>query len=113
MGYTDKEKQRAAARQHYLDNKALYMQRANDRKKALVKKVQALKEASPCVDCGVSYPYYVMQYDHTGDDKVMNVTRLVRSASWERTLAEIAKCELVCGNCHAARSHKRQQALCI
>lgn len=101
--------QTEAQRRHYQANKALYIERANARKRAVVQKVQALKEAEPCTDCGIKYPYYVMQYDHIGDDKVMNVTRLARSASWSRILQEIAKCELVCANCHAARTHKRQQ----
>jgi hypothetical protein len=70
-----------------------------------------MKEENPCVDCGQHYPFYVMQYDHTGDDKVMDVNRLTKQASWVRVLAEIAKCDLVCANCHAARTFLRHGIL--
>ena len=29
---------------------------------------------------------------------------------WERILAEIAKCEVVCGNCHKRRTARRRQS---
>ena len=68
--------------------------------------VREVKESSPCTDCGVSYPYYVMQFDHTGTNKIFNVGTISN-----RTLSaiqmEIAKCELVCANCHAIRTHNR------
>ncbi len=72
--------------------------------------VQAAK-AKPCADCGVQYPYYVMEFDHLdGDAKHFNVSAGVTCASHERLLAEIAKCEVVCANCHAERTHQRKQA---
>lgn len=60
----------------------------------------------PCADCGIQYPPYVMQFDHRGDDKVSEVTKM---ASWtkSRTDEEIAKCDVVCSNCHAERTHRR------
>lgn len=76
--------------------------------RAVRDRVQSLKEATPCTDCGISYPYVVMQFDHVRGDKVANVSRLVaRLAAWHRIEAEIAKCELVCANCHALRTHRR------
>jgi L-lysine 2,3-aminomutase len=50
----------------------------------------------------------VLQFDHIGDDKSATVSRLVTSAySWTRILLEIAKCEVVCANCHARRTARR------
>lgn len=72
--------------------------------------IQAAK-AKPCADCNVSYPYYVMQFDHLPQfEKSFNLS------SWSRrTLVqieqEIAKCEVVCGNCHAERGHVRRVQL--
>ena len=63
-----------------------------------------------CTDCGVQYPYYVMEFDHLdADAKHFNVSAGVTSVSHERLLAEIAKCEVVCANCHAERTHQRKQ----
>jgi hypothetical protein len=73
----------------------------------------AIHEAKnrPCTDCGIQYPYYVMEFDHLdADAKHFNVSAGVTRASHERLLAEIAKCEVVCANCHAERTHQRKQA---
>lgn len=71
-----------------------------------------LKEASPCTDCGGYFPFYVMQYDHRpGEVKIRGVAEITRGfGSWARALAEIAKCDLVCANCHARRTWFRTQA---
>jgi hypothetical protein len=57
----------------------------------------------PCVDCGESDPD-VLDFDHLRD-KRDNVSRLAHvAASWEVVLAEIAKCEVRCANCHRRRT---------
>lgn len=106
MPWKDIEKQRAAIRKHYYANRQAYIDKAMRRRKEIKQWLNALKEASPCVDCGVSYPYYVMDYDHVGE-KVMDVNRLINNCSYKRIEQEIAQCELVCANCHRIRTHKR------
>lgn len=62
---------------------------------------------SVCADCKVSYPPYVLDFDHLGD-KRETIANLVRAAaSIETLLSEIAKCELVCSNCHRIRTWTR------
>jgi len=64
----------------------------------------------PCADCQVSYPYYVMQFDHRdAAEKSFNVGNFGPTCSREKLLAEIAKCDVVCANCHAERTYKRSQ----
>jgi hypothetical protein len=66
-----------------------------------------LLKSKPCVDCGVQYSPWVMQFDHRNPaTKSMGVGRMVCMAK-QRLLAEIAKCDLVCANCHAERTHKQ------
>src|SRR5207245_2408021 len=31
----------------------------------------------PCTDCGVKYPYYVMDFDHARGEKVTEVSKLI------------------------------------
>ena len=79
----------------------------------IAKSRAAVHEAKkqPCVDCGIGYPYYVMEFDHLdAKTKHFNVGAGVTCASYERLIAEIAKCEVVCANCHAERTHQRKQA---
>jgi hypothetical protein len=70
--------------------------------------VQRLKEESPCTDCKNFFPHYVMQWDHLSD-KLYDVSRAVQDGLSIKTIeAEIAKCELVCANCHCVRTHNRR-----
>lgn len=63
----------------------------------------------PCADCKIKYPYYVMHFDHLGEeDKDEAVGKMAnRPVSESRLRAEIAKCEAVCANCHAERTYQR------
>lgn len=66
--------------------------------------VNTLKD-KPCLDCGREFPPCAMQFDHVRGKKIMNVSRMAkRTFSRKKLLAEIAKCELVCANCHAIRT---------
>lgn len=73
--------------------------------------INAYKTDSSCVDCGLYWPSYVMQFDHIGDDKLFTIGSAYTSVSRQRLWAEIAKCELVCANCHAVRTHRRLHGL--
>lgn len=110
MAYADREDQRAYGREHYKQNKDLYKERAKEsNKKARAKRVRLireLKESTPCTDCGVSYPYWVMDFDHL-EDKEANIGRLASNGSMKKLVAEIEKCEIVCANCHRDRTHAR------
>lgn len=66
-------------------------------------------KARPCMDCGVEYPYYVMQFDHL-NDKEFNVGHTGPTGGRMRLLQEIEKCDVVCANCHAERTHQRRKA---
>ena len=79
--------------------------------------VREYKEASPCADCGCYYHYSQMQFDHRPDEiKLDGVSNLavgrgkgMRARLW----AEIAKCDLVCANCHALRTWLRSRGLLL
>jgi hypothetical protein len=62
----------------------------------------------PCVDCGES-DVRVLEFDHLpGQEKLADVTLLLAQChSWKLILAEIAKCEVCCSNCHKKRTNMR------
>ncbi len=60
----------------------------------------------PCTDCGNKFHPVAMQWDHIGTDKEYSVSS-IRTWGREAILREIAKCELVCANCHAVRTFLR------
>ena len=106
MPWKDKEKQREAIRKHYRENRQAYIDKAYRKRDAIRKWVYDLKETTPCKDCLGRFPYYVMDFDHLTDKKIL-VSRVINNGSWAQAKEEIAKCEIVCSNCHRIRTYNR------
>lgn len=66
--------------------------------------LMALK--SGCVDCG-TMDIRVLEFDHVADDKSFTIGRMMEDVGEMRLLREIAKCEVVCANCHKIRTCER------
>jgi hypothetical protein len=72
--------------------------------------LNAIKLAAGCADCGYNKHPAALDFDHIGTDKTANVGVMVRSrVSRAIVEAEIAKCEVVCANCHRIRTYERGQ----
>ena len=67
--------------------------------------ILSVKDNKPCTDCGISYRYWQMDFDHL-ENKEFNIGT-ERGKKLDRIKKEIAKCELVCSNCHRTRTHER------
>lgn len=67
------------------------------------------KTGQPCEDCKQEFPFYVMEYHHVRGKKFMAVGRMIGKYAWERILAEIEKCVLLCANCHRIRTHGKKE----
>ena len=97
-------------RAHYQTHRSKYINKARARN-AEQNRVNAeylieYLSGHPCVDCGES-DIVVLEFDHQRD-KVLNVSVLSREGySLERLKQEIAKCEVVCANCHRRRTAKQ------
>lgn len=96
--------------EHYKANKDKYLQNKLAWKKVAYDKINNLK-SKPCTDCENTFPPEAMDFDHIQDNKEYEIARLVVSNSMTKALAEIAKCELVCANCHRIRTKKRHAEL--
>lgn len=68
----------------------------------------SIKEGVPCADCAETFPPCVMHWDHLpGYPKVDEISSMVGSRRREIVVDELAKCELVCANCHVMRTVTR------
>jgi hypothetical protein len=95
-------------REYYQKDPQRHWDLRRRRREELLAWFRTLKEERPCVDCEQTFHFAAMQWDHIGTDKVANVSDMVfRGFSKKRILNEITKCELVCANCHALRTHLR------
>ncbi len=99
----------AYGREHYLANKQHYIDEAARRKNLeLERRTLYLIEffaANPCTDCGETDPT-VLEFDHLRD-KSFNLSGGIRDRNWQSVLDEMAKCEVVCANCHRRRTASR------
>jgi hypothetical protein len=85
------------------------LQRNRDRRSKIRKFLQESKQV-PCADCKEDYPYWIMQFDHVRGDKKFNLSMFGSQASgidMDVIKEEILKCDVVCANCHANRTHLR------
>jgi len=68
-----------------------------------------IKKFAGCKDCGYKESPYALQFDHIEDNKKASVSNLIRSDyAWSTIKKEMDKCEVVCANCHAVRTHARK-----
>ena len=101
-----KECGKELTRSHYANNKRQDLDRnarSYPKRKAFVREMKS----RPCADCGVQYPFYVMDFDHReGESKTYELNHVDRMAM--RVIArEIEKCDVVCSNCHRERTYQR------
>ena len=69
--------------------------------------VLALKSV-PCADCGRAFPPEVMDFDHLSHKKG-EISSLMYTHGTNILLTELAKCEVVCANCHRIRTANRRK----
>jgi pterin-4a-carbinolamine dehydratase len=72
--------------------------------------IESIKEAAACADCHHHYPACAMDFDHVHGNKVSTIGRMIiLNYSFDELVDEIAKCEIVCSNCHRVRTRDRKK----
>jgi hypothetical protein len=117
MPFKDPAKQREAIRKSVAKWRTAHPAEAKERQRRYSEKrrtskrtlVDEIKDV-PCMDCGQRFPPYCMDFDHRDPAmKVTEVASLTTSGhSVQTVLDEIAKCDIVCANCHRKRTFNRR-----
>ena len=107
------ECRREYVRQHYARHVARYRTSAitrNERRRSAIRRIIREAKSRPCSDCGISYPPFVMDFDHRDRrQKLFNIGRDAMARRSERAVVEeIENCDVVCANCHRIRTHTRE-----
>lgn len=109
---TSPSKTKEGRKAYYYKNRTAHLRRlARSRQNTVVKWLENLKDA-PCTDCGRKFPHECMDFDHVRGRKLFEVN--FTAYKWRGTKKlerEIAKCELVCANCHRTRTKNRAARL--
>lgn len=109
--YTKYHERRLEEASVYREGHALEIRQSAATSRATKRRlIDELKAQSSCADCGGRFPPVAMDFDHVRGVKKFNIAKIGGSQmSTETLLEEIAKCELVCANCHRVRTQRRGQ----
>lgn len=102
MSFDRKEYQKIYQKARYEKNKQSIDSRIDSYKKARRKWFsEEIIAKSSCIKCGENHPGCLDFHHRDPNDKYMEVTKMVDAkCKEERILAEIAKCDILCANCH-------------
>lgn len=96
-----------ASRRYRLNHPERYKQIKRAYTEACRQRINVLK-AAPCTDCGGTFPPECMDFDHVRGVKVQGIAGMIDYGP-EKLAEELAKCELVCANCHRTRTKNRRK----
>lgn len=98
-------------RRYYIGNAERHRDmRARHRARLRTRVAELLESAKdvPCADCGGIFPTEAMDFDHVRGRKRVDATGM-RKLGFQTAVEEIAKCEVVCVNCHRRRTRWRRR----
>ena len=94
---------------YHHERRDIRMAQKRERITRLVDWMRQLK-SQPCMDCGARFHPAAMSFDHLpGTQKRSDIATLVKRGCIGLARLEIAKCEIVCANCHAVRTYLRRE----
>jgi len=103
MPYKDPAVRKAQAKlrssEHYLRNREARIAAATKRNKEFRSSWAEYKATLACTNCGFSHPAAI-DFHHPPGTKTYAVRDLVQKRSLRLLKAEIAKCIILCSNCH-------------
>jgi len=102
--------QRRQNARYYAANRDGELRRVRERQRATTEFLRRLREV-PCSDCGIRRPACVMDFDHRDPSAKRFTLTSGRAALKSRTELqdEVAKCDVVCANCHRLRTRRRHR----
>lgn len=102
-------KRRQIWKEHYHKYGSGYRERAVERSRKIKDNLRKLMlqylHDKSCVRCGID-DIRVLEFDHINPaTKSFSIARGIASGlSWDRLTVEIAKCQILCANCHKIRA---------
>jgi transcription elongation factor Elf1 len=106
-----REYHRRYMQEWYRKNAAIQVERNRQRRKKIRAWFVELKATLKCARCGENHPATLEFHHSDPQTKDLSLYEAVWSHDWgkARILAEVAKCTILCANCH--RKHHWEEAL--
>lgn len=94
---------------HYACNKKIYKEKAKKARLKRQKQWRDFKATLACEQCGENRPP-TLDFHHSVGSKEFNISSavLTYSISWDEAMAEVAKCIVLCANCHRVLHDKER-----
>ena len=101
MPRKDAEKNREYFTKWYKKNKNIQYKKIKDRQKEIRRKLKEYKKTLKCNICKEDHPS-CLDFHHLDPTKKESTINLVihKGWGWKKIIEEIAKCQVVCANCH-------------
>lgn len=101
MPYKDNEKRKELQRAWYQRNKEHHAAKAKEHRNEVQTWLRTYKSSLKCERCGEDHPACLQFHHSDPSTKDSSVREAVRNnCSIEKLKEEIAKCEVLCANCH-------------
>lgn len=97
---------------HYKNNKALYLLKAKAYDDKVRKQFDDYKSTLRCIKCGFSH-FAALDFHHRdANEKEFSISEglLIKGYSLDRLKLEIAKCDVLCANCHRIHHYEVRYA---
>lgn len=101
----NKEKMRAYRRAWYSRNRAHAIEEIKRRKREIASWYREFKKSLMCAKCGEDHPGCLDFHHRDEEEKDRPVSQMLRLGK-KRILAEIAKCDVLCANCHRKHHYR-------
>jgi hypothetical protein len=113
MPLKDKEKKREYQREYmrewYRKNKAKHIAYVRNRDEKIKTWLKEYKKSLQCEVCGENHPA-CLEFHHTNpSEKKFSIGRMKDYMSWKSLNAEIAKCRILCANCHRKEHYEQKE----
>jgi hypothetical protein len=95
-------------------NRCLYVKYTRPNVERKTKEIHDYQLKKGCADCGFNKHPAALEFDHVNSsEKLFNIGEEIGNRSRDVLWAEIAKCDVVCANCHAIRTSNRRELVGI
>lgn len=103
-----KQCQSGFSKKHYAENKQKYFERDKRKRSANKEWLKVYKQTLCCERCGYNTCPEAIEFHHRDPSvKDSAISSLMRFRSIEHLKEEIAKCEVLCANCHREHHYKK------
>jgi len=113
MPYKDpavrKAKHKEYSKNYYEKNKQKVIAKSAIGRKKFADKWRTFKETLTCSKCGFSHPAAIDFHHVNPKEKEIGLDRLARNCAWDRIEKELAKCIVLCANCHRIHHYEERK----